>query len=136
MLHLAIAFLIAVALSGSADAKDLKGRARVIDGDTLWLGQVKIRLNGIDAPERGQARYREATRALERLVAGRTMLCRSKGDSSFDRYVVVCYVDDTDLAAAVVSSGNALDCARHSGGRYRRFETKVARRHIRQAGYC
>ena len=42
------------ALAVPADAREIKGRARVIDGDTLYVGQVKKRLNGIDAPERGQ----------------------------------------------------------------------------------
>ncbi len=119
-----------------ANAQEVRGRAKVIDGDTLWLGGVKIRLNGIDAPERGQARYRAATKTLQRLVAGRTVVCKLNGDTSYDRYIGTCFVEETDLAAAVIASGNALDCARYSGGRYRKFETKDARRYIRQAGYC
>jgi endonuclease YncB( thermonuclease family) len=129
-------FVLAFTFTTAVEAKDIKGTARVIDGDTLWLGNVKIRLNGIDAPERGQARFREATNALQRLVAGQTVLCRLNGDKTYDRWVAVCYVGKTDLAAAVIATGNALDCRRYSGGRYRKFETGDARRFIRQAKYC
>ena len=129
-------FALALSLATAVEAKDIKGTARVIDGDTLWLGNVKIRLNGIDAPERGQARFREATNALQRLVAGQTVLCRLNGDKTYDRWVAVCYVGKNDLAAAVIATGNALDCRRYSGGRYRKFETDDARRFIRQAKYC
>lgn len=33
---------------------DISGSARVIDGDMLAIGDKRIRLAGIDAPERGQ----------------------------------------------------------------------------------
>ncbi|WP_413716993.1 thermonuclease family protein [Silicimonas sp. MF1-12-2] len=113
-----------------------QGTRRVIDGDTLWLGDIKVRLNGIDAPERDQARYRAATRALQGFVAGKTVVCQLNGEKSYDRYIGTCYVGEYDLAASVIATGNALDCARYSGGRYREFETDDARRYIRQAHYC
>lgn len=132
---LLLIFALAI-VATSAQAAEIKGRARVIDGDTLWVGRIKVRLNGIDAPERGKPRYRAATQVLEKLVAGKTVVCRLNGDKTYDRYVGVCYVGEADLAASVIASGNALDCARYSGGRYRKYETKDARRYIRQAPYC
>jgi endonuclease YncB( thermonuclease family) len=127
---------VALALGSPAEARDIKGKARVVDGDTLYVGQVKIRLNGIDAPERGQARFRAATQALRSFVAGKVVICRLNGDTSYDRYIGSCYVDGFDVAASVIATGNALDCPRYSGGRYRRYETEDARRYIRQAPYC
>jgi endonuclease YncB( thermonuclease family) len=35
-------------------AADISGVPRVVDGDTLVIGEVKIRLEGIDAPETDQ----------------------------------------------------------------------------------
>jgi endonuclease YncB( thermonuclease family) len=32
----------------------VSGSARVVDGDTLYVDGVKFRLNGVDAPERGE----------------------------------------------------------------------------------
>ena len=66
---------------------DVSGQARVIDGDTLEIGGTRIRLFGIDAPERGQscraggelrvcgglARLR-----LEERIAGRKVVCEEK----------------------------------------------------------
>ena len=46
--------LLLVALSGSALADDLIGKASVIDGDTLEMHGTRIRLWGIDAPESSQ----------------------------------------------------------------------------------
>ncbi len=74
------------ALEGGATAS---GRAEVIDGDTLDIGNTRIRLFGIDAPEHAQtcatARGGEwacgwaARKALEDLTAGHTVTCRSQG---------------------------------------------------------
>jgi endonuclease YncB( thermonuclease family) len=131
-----LAGLIAVSVALPACASDIKGRARVVDGDTLWLGNIKVRLKGIGAPERGRPRYRDATKVLQNLVAGQIVTCRLNGDKSYDRYVGSCFVGEIDIAAEVIASGNALDCRRYSGGRYRKFETLDARRVIRQASYC
>ncbi|WP_133487918.1 thermonuclease family protein [Aliiroseovarius marinus] len=136
MTRLLLLIFALATLATAAQAAEIKGRARVIDGDTLWVGKIKIRLNGIDAPERGKARYRAATQALQKLVAGKIVVCHLNGDKTYDRYVGICYVGEHDLAASVIATGNALDCARYSGGRYRKFETKDARRYIRQAPYC
>lgn len=38
----------------SAHAADLNSNPRILDGDTVQIGDVKIRLNGIDAPETDQ----------------------------------------------------------------------------------
>jgi endonuclease YncB( thermonuclease family) len=45
--------LVLIALAGMASA-DLTGSLRVIDGDTVAIGDMRIRLHGIDAPERQQ----------------------------------------------------------------------------------
>ena len=33
---------------------DFSGRVVVIDGDTIDVGDVRVRIHGIDAPENGQ----------------------------------------------------------------------------------
>ena len=43
---------------------------RVIDGDTLDTNTGRVRLFGIDAPERGEKCFREATARLKELVGG------------------------------------------------------------------
>ena len=59
ILALAAILIPAVALA------DITGPARVIDGDTLEIGGERIRLHGIDAPERGQTCLLQGRVALE-----------------------------------------------------------------------
>ncbi len=51
---LAIALLIGLLWPGTALAETLSGPARVVDGDTLFVAGERIRLHGIDAPEKDQ----------------------------------------------------------------------------------
>ena len=43
---------------------------RVIDGDTLDTAAGRVRLFGVDTPERGEQCFNRATHALEELVGG------------------------------------------------------------------
>ena len=112
------------------------GSARVIDGDSLAVAGVRVRLFGIDAPEREQTcrdaagrSYgcgREAARALEAVVAGRSVTCTPVEVDRYDRDVAVCTTDKgVDLGDALVRAGHALDLARHSRGRYAAAEREA-----------
>lgn len=136
MIYLRITALALALLASPVTADNITGRAKVVDGDTLFVAQVKIRLNGIDAPEWDTRAGRVATNTLKEIVRGRIVRCIPNGDRSYDRIIARCWVGETDIAAAVIASGAALDCARYSGGRYRKYETREARRTLRRAGYC
>jgi len=59
---------------------------RVIDGDTFaTTGDQRVRLFGVDTPERGEKCYREATARLRELAGGevRVELGRSRWTRSF-----------------------------------------------------
>ena len=100
------------------------GPVRVVDGDTLRIGERRIRLHGIDAPERAQRcdgadgqRYRcgeEATAALTRLIGGRQPACVERDRDSYGRSVAVCSVAGRDLNRAMVAEGWALAYTRYS----------------------
>jgi endonuclease YncB( thermonuclease family) len=104
------------------------GSARVIDGDSLEIGGVSLRLFGIDAPERDQdcrdaqrktySCGRAALRALAAIIAGRDVTCNPVDVDQYKRDVAVCTVGDVDLGDAMVRGGHALDYTRHSRGRY------------------
>ena len=49
----AIILLVAV-VAPPAFAAEISGTPRIVDGDTVMIGQTKIRLSGIDAPETDQ----------------------------------------------------------------------------------
>lgn len=109
---------------GSAD------KVRV--GDTFWICDqyvcTKVRLCGAEAPEMGEPGSSEARAALQALVAGRRVRCIQVGSgtpcdgrskpTNGDRIVVQCFVDDLDLAGALVAQGHACDWVKFSGGAY------------------
>lgn len=125
-----------------APGEPVIGRARVVDGDSLEIAGVRVRLHGIDAPERDQdcrdgygqtySCGRAATRALADAIAGRSVTCIPVQVDQYDRDIARCTVDDADLGEIMVRGGHALDYARHSRGRYAAAEreARAARRGI------
>jgi micrococcal nuclease len=114
----------------------------VRDGDTIVVGSMPIRLNGLAAPEGDEPGGREATRAMVELVEGRRLRCELNGEHTHDRCVGVCYLDGGDISAAMVAAGVARDCPRFSRGRYQHAEAQAAAagatigRTYRLPGYC
>lgn len=96
---------------------------RVRDGDTLELGRVVVRLQGVAAPERRDPLGEEATLLLRELVGSREVSCEPDGTRSRGRVVAVCRVGGRDIGAILVRRGLARDCARYSRGRYAADET-------------
>jgi endonuclease YncB( thermonuclease family) len=91
---------------------------RVVDGDTLRIGETTIRLMGLDAPERGQTCRRAdgtsfdcgaaATDVLAGLVRDRRVDCRLRGADRYGRSLAICQAGGRELNSALVSSGFAL----------------------------
>ena len=97
---------------------------RVADGDTFTLDGRRIRLVGIDAPERGQSCTgadgrpydcgQASAGALTRLIGGARPLCRQRYRDPYGRSVATCVVDGRDLGRAMVGEGWAVAYARYS----------------------
>lgn len=112
----------------------LRGRAWVIDGDTIQIDNVRLRLAGIDAPELDHPWGQRSKWALVALCKGQTVTAYLKPELSYDRLVAECHLPDgRDLAAELVRCGLALDWATFSGGKYRHLETAEARRELWRA---
>lgn len=112
----------------------LKGRCWVIDGDTIIIDNIHIRLAGIDAPELDHPWGQQSKWALVKLCKGQIVTARLKPELSYDRLVAECFLPDgRDLAAELVRSGLALDWPKFSGGKYRHLETAEARRKLWRA---
>ncbi len=116
-------FAIALVSAAAAAAASISGTARVIDGDSLRVGQHEIRLFGIDAPELTQTCTRAgqpwacgsaATAQLSRLVTGKQVVCLSVGTDKYGRTLARCRAGATDLNRVMVASGYALAFRRYS----------------------
>lgn len=81
---------------------------RVVDGDTLDDRGVRIRLFGIDAPERRSPGGQEAMEHLRWLVGSSPVICeRIDFDWKYARPVALCRAGGIDLSLAMVRAGHA-----------------------------
>lgn len=114
-----------------ADVQELRGRAWVIDGDTIDIGGTRIRLAGIDAPELDHPYGKTAKWTLVNLCKGKEVRAVFHGDLSHDRTVATCFLPDgRDLSAEMVRAGMAIDWTKFSGGKYRGLEPDGVRRKL------
>jgi micrococcal nuclease len=110
---LTAALLMACALQAGA-AQAWRGTVtRISDGDTLWLRPahggkpVKVRIDGIDAPEICQAGGRAARKALAAHVSGRRLDVFVRGQDDYGRTIAALELDGGDVAGWMVSQGHA-----------------------------
>ncbi len=114
---------------GASTPRTLIGSARALDGDTIDLatrayGVVRIRLEGIDAPEGGQRCQlkwygtwdcgRAATLALAQIIGDRTVSCDDRGTDKYGRTLGVCFADGRDINSEMVRIGLAWAYVRYS----------------------
>lgn len=92
---------------------DLTGRVvSVADGDTVTVlddakTRHKIRLHGIDTPERGQPYYRQAKNALSDRIAGATVGIAVVDQDRYGRTVGVIYHEGKNINVVMVLNGVA-----------------------------
>ncbi len=90
----------------------------VTDGDTISVMHdgraVKVRLEGIDCPERGQDFSNAAKKYTSALVYDKTVEVRQTGTDRYGRVLAVVYADGTDVNLALVQAGMAWHYKRHS----------------------
>jgi micrococcal nuclease len=101
----------------------IRGRAWVVDGDTIIIEQTSIRLAGIDAPELDHPYGLVAKSAMIRLCRGQVIDAVIHDHTSHERLVATCYLPDgRDLSAELVKLGLAIDWRKFSDGKYRHLE--------------
>lgn len=86
-------------LTGPATAETLKGRAQVNDGDSLTIGERRVRLFGVDAFEYRQTCGRmqcglAAVRHLKQLVGRQRVSCARQDTDTYGRMVAICRLPD------------------------------------------
>lgn len=107
----------------------LQGMGRAVDGDSIRLDDLDIRLSGLDAPELRQTCERAgqnwtcgaaARNALAARLGRGAMTCKSQGLDRYGRTLAVCSVEGEEINAALVREGMAV-----SYGAYEREEAEA-----------
>ena len=112
-------------------SRELSGKCYVIDGDTIVIRRVKVRLAGIDAPELDQPFGQKSKWAMVNICKGQVVTVKLNGETSYDRLVGTCYLSDgRDIGAELIKQGLAVDWGVFSGGRYRCYEPAGIRRKL------
>ncbi len=108
------------ALSAPVAAQEVTGRARAITSDQITIGNQRISLYGIDAPDpdqdndclAGRTRFGCATnakRALETLVDLGPVNCTDSGEKNFIGIAyMTCRLGELDIGADLVRQGWAV----------------------------
>jgi endonuclease YncB( thermonuclease family) len=107
--------------------KFIKGKIKVIDGDTIKINRISIRLFGIDAPEKNQICTKKsknyncgtvATKFLKQYVGKKKITCRFTEKDRYGRIIGICYftLDNTkfSLNRYMVHNGHAVAYRRYS----------------------
>ncbi len=115
------ALLLALIYLTAADT--LTGKVvRIADGDTVTIlvgaNQVRVRLFGIDAPERGQDYSRKSKEALADLVIEKEVRVVVHDKDRYGRTVGDIYVGDTFVNEKMIKDGWAWNYAHYSKSKH------------------
>lgn len=115
---LRIALVTAALVLGTMAHAGPNGTIRVVDGDTIKVGDTTVRLHAIDAPEVDQmcgdaqspawpcgAWVRDKTREM---FEGRTARCTATDTDRYGRVVAKCSANGRDIGETLVSEGLAF----------------------------
>ena len=134
-MNIKILLIFFLSLLGANASADIIGLAKVTDGDTIVINDIRIRFTGSDAPESyffGKTQTcldangiewecgNAATLKLKQLINNQIVRCTDEGQDRYGRTLGICYVDEVDLQAEMVKSGMAIAYLRYS----RRYENE------------
>jgi len=102
----------------------VQGQPNVTDGDTIRIGDTRIRLEGIDAPEMSQRCTRAdgsswqcgeaAKAALIQKIGNHSVRCEISGTDRYSRSLGTCWSGALNLNQWLVQSGWAVAYRRYS----------------------
>ena len=117
------------------NSEEIKGLAKIIDGDTVYINSKKIRLEGIDAPEIKQQCKKDffkisahigfnftkdyscgvvSKNKLIEKIDNTVVICISTSKDRYKRYLATCYKKKINLNKWMVRRGYAVAYKRYS----------------------
>ena len=116
----------------SEEIKVISGIAKVIDGDTIKINKKKIRLFGIDAPEKKQQCRRSSLSIsfltfgkdypcgqisadrLRKKINDKLVICKYSSKDRYKRFIAECFLNKTNINAWMVQTGHAVAYKKYS----------------------
>ena len=84
---------------------------KIVDGDTIDIqlssGPIRVRLHGVDTPERGQPWGKESTAALSVLVMGKEVDIEPFSQDRYERMIGIVYRGDLNVNLELIKHGHA-----------------------------
>ena len=110
----------------------------VRDGDTIEVGKIPIRLNGLTCDERGTALGDRATAYLRLQVMDKVATCSLNGERTYDRLVGRCAIEELgDIGAHLIAQQLCGRCTRYDiAGIYEDAQKKAGRYAGAMPSYC
>ena len=119
-----IALIILFTLSLEVIAGEISGVPTIIDGDAVKIVNKRIRLHGIDTPEKKQICIRnskeyscgeEATNVLKKKINKKLITCKVQDKlDKYKRYIGVCFLENVNLNKWIVKNGYGVAYRRYS----------------------
>ena len=108
------------------------------DGDTIEVGDIAIRLNGLTCDERGTDLGDRATAHLRSQLKGKTATCSLTGERTYDRIVGRCATEELgDIGAHLITQQLCGRCQRYdSTGFYGEAQRKAGPFTGEMPSYC
>lgn len=98
--------------------KEFSGKAKVLDGDSIKIGNKEVRLFGLDAPEYKQKCLDKDNQEyncginsrdfLQKLIAGKKVRCTYASKDKYDRFLGICYLEKLSINAEIIKNGMAV----------------------------
>ncbi|SPH22110.1 hypothetical protein ASD8599_02855 [Ascidiaceihabitans donghaensis] len=120
----AIVLCLLPILAAAETSGQFTGRVVVIDGDTFDVGDTRVRLHGVDAPEKDQHCVTEQGTSwqcgawvndqVRQRIQGQIATCTQVTVDRYNRVVASCDVAGEDIGRALVSDGLAFAYAKYS----------------------
>ena len=127
-----VIILFSISFSYSDENNIIKGKAIVVDGDTIKIKGEQIRFGGIDAPEsyfmgKKQTCFEDNKKIfcgqiskdkLIEKIGNNSVNCKVENKDKYKRSVGECFIKEESLSVFMVRNGYALDWPYYSKGKF------------------
>ena len=119
LISFAIIILFTISFAYSSEKNIVKGKASIIDGDTIKINNEKIRLAGIDAPEKNKIGHEFSKKKLKEKIENNIVICiRESKLDPWGRIVAECFIGHESISSFMVKNGYACDYVKYSKKKY------------------